>query len=101
MKEAAAGSARWPLSDISPQGHAGGFVMIERRDDEFEVEILENEVVVVQIEERHIYHFPIELDGSVSLNGSYLEPNREAEQWTRIHVLEAYRAAKVAVDHSK
>jgi hypothetical protein len=63
-------------------------------DDDFEVEILENEVVVVHMNEGQVYHFPIELDGTVSLNGSYLEPNREAEQWTRIHVLEAYKAAK-------
>jgi hypothetical protein len=75
--------------------------MTERPDDQFEVEILENEVVVVHIEEGQIYHFPIELDGSVSLHGSYLEPNREAEQWTRIHVLEAYKAAKAAFDHSQ
>jgi hypothetical protein len=70
-------------------------------DDDFEVEILENEVIVVHMEEGQIYHFPIELDGTVSLNGSYLEPNRGAEQWSRIHVLEAYKAAKAAFHHSE
>jgi len=70
-------------------------------DDDFEVEILENEVVVVHMNEGQVYHFPIELDGTVSLNGSYLEPNSEAEQWTRIHVLEAYKAAKTAFDRSQ
>ena len=37
-------------------------------------------MVVVHMEEGQIYHFPIALDGSVSFNGSYFEPNREAER---------------------
>jgi hypothetical protein len=59
--------------------------MIERPDDEFEGRDFGERVVVVHMKEAKS-NFPIELDGSVSLNGSYLEPNREDEQWTRIHV---------------
>lgn len=42
--------------------------MIEHPDDDFEVEILEDEVVVVHMEDGQTYHFPIARDGTVSLH---------------------------------
>ena len=37
------------------------------------------EIVLTHIEEGHVYHFPIMPNGTVSLNGSRIEPNPESQ----------------------
>jgi hypothetical protein len=49
--------------------------------DDFEAEILENEVVIAHVGERHAFYFPILTNGAVSLHGSLIEakPRRKAD----------------------
>ena len=65
-------------------------------EGEFEAEILENEVVIVQINDGHIYHFPILPNGTVSLRGSRIEPNPDGRREARRYLLEAHNAAREA-----
>jgi hypothetical protein len=51
--------------------------------DDFEAEILENEVVVAHVDEGHVYHFPILTNGTVSLHGSLIEPNPASKRIAR------------------
>jgi hypothetical protein len=44
-------------------------------EDDFEAEILVNEVVVAHIRAGHVYHFPILTNDTVSLHGSWIDPN--------------------------
>jgi hypothetical protein len=43
-------------------------------ESDFEAEILENEMIVAHVTTGHVYHFPILTNGTVSLDGSRIEP---------------------------
>jgi hypothetical protein len=49
--------------------------------DDFEAELLENEVVVTHVGEGHNCHFPILTNGAVGLAGSLIEPNPRQSGW--------------------
>jgi hypothetical protein len=69
--------------------------------DDFEAEILENEVVVAHVDEGHVYHFPILTNGTVSLHVSRMEPNPLAKREARRFLFDARDAALVALDRSQ
>jgi hypothetical protein len=52
-------------------------------ETDFAAEILETEIVLTHIGEGHVYHFPITPNGTVSLNGSRIEPNPNAKHEAR------------------
>ncbi len=63
---------------------------------DFAAEILETEVVLTHIKEGHVYHFPILPSGTVSLNGSRIEPNPKAKREARKYLCDAHDAARAA-----
>jgi hypothetical protein len=65
-------------------------------DTSFATESLTTEVVVNHLADGHIYRFPILSNGSVSLNGSRIEPNPEAKREARRYLFDAHDAARVA-----
>jgi hypothetical protein len=65
-------------------------------ESQFEAEILENEVVVVDMGEGHTYHFPILSNGTVSLHGARIEPNTAAKREAGQSVFAAHNAARAA-----
>jgi hypothetical protein len=69
--------------------------------DDFEAEILENEVVVAHIDEGHVYHFPILTNGTVSLHGSLIEPNPASKRIARRFLFDAHDAARIALGRSQ
>ncbi len=69
--------------------------------DDFEAEILENEVVVAHVGEGHVYHFPILINGTVSLHGSRMEPNPMAKREARRFLFDAHNAARIALGRSQ
>jgi hypothetical protein len=69
--------------------------------DDFEAEILENEVVVAHIDEGHVYHFPILTNGTVSLHGSLIEPNPASKRIARRFLFDAHNAARLALELSQ
>jgi hypothetical protein len=69
--------------------------------DDFEAEILENEVVVAHVDEGHVYHFPILTNGTVSLHGSLIEPNPSSKRIARRFLFDAHNAARIAFGRSQ
>jgi hypothetical protein len=69
--------------------------------DDFEAEILENEVVFAHVGEGHVYHFPILTNGTVSLHGSLIEPNPASKRMARRFLFDARNAARVALARSQ
>ena len=65
-------------------------------DTKFAAEILESVVVVNHIADGHIYRFPIQSNGNVSLNGAQIEPNPKAKDQARRYLFDAHDAARVA-----
>ena len=63
---------------------------------DFAAEILETEVVLTHIEEGHVFHFAILPNGTVSLNGSKIEPNPKAKREARKYLFDAHDAARAA-----
>ena len=70
-------------------------------EDDFEAEILVNEVVVAHIREGYIYHFPILTNDTVSLHGSRIEPNPGSELEAKRYLNEAHNAARAAFRRSQ
>ena len=64
--------------------------------DDFEAEILPNEVVVAHIREGHVYHFSILTNDTVSLHGLRIEPNPSSKREARQFLQEAHNAARAA-----
>jgi hypothetical protein len=69
-------------------------------ETDFEAEILENEVVVAHVAEGHVYHFPVLINGTVSLHGSRIEPNPSAKREARRYLFDAHNAARTAFGRS-
>jgi hypothetical protein len=69
--------------------------------DDFEAEILENEVVVAHVGEGHVYHFPILTNGTVNLHGSLIEPNPASKRMARRFLFDAHNAARAALGRSQ
>jgi hypothetical protein len=67
-------------------------------DPGFATEILATEVVVNHLEDGHIFRFPIMPNGTVSLNGSRIEPNPKAPREARRYLFDAHDAARFAFD---
>jgi hypothetical protein len=67
-------------------------------DPDFVTEVLTTEVVVNHL--GHIFRFPIMPNGTVSLNGSRIEPNPEAKQEARRYLFDAHDAARSAFDRA-
>jgi hypothetical protein len=57
---------------------------------------LETEIVLTHIGEGHVYHFPIMPNGTVSLNGSRIEPNPKAKREARKYLFDAHNVARAA-----
>jgi hypothetical protein len=70
-------------------------------ENEFEAEVLENEVVIVHTGDGHTYHFPILPNGTVSLHGADIEPNLKAKREARRYLLEAHNAARSAFGRAR
>jgi hypothetical protein len=70
-------------------------------ESDFEAEILENEVVIAHVPEGHVYHFPILINGTVSLHGSRIEPNPQGKREARRYLFEAHGAACAAFRRSQ
>jgi hypothetical protein len=65
-------------------------------ETDFAASLSETEVVVTHVGDGHVYHFPILPNGTVSLNGSNIEPNLSAKREARRYLLEAHNAARTA-----
>jgi hypothetical protein len=61
---------------------------------DFAAEILETEIVLTHIGEGHVYHLPIIPNGTVSLNGSRIEPNPKAKREARKYLFDAHNVAR-------
>ena len=70
-------------------------------ETDFAASILETKVVVIHIDDGHVYHFPILPNGTVSLHGSHIEPNPKAKREARRHLFDAHNAARVALGRSE
>ena len=70
-------------------------------ENDFEAEILENEVVIAHVPEGHVYHFQILTNGTVSLHGSRIEPNPSAKREAQRLLLDALSAARAAFGRSQ
>jgi hypothetical protein len=70
-------------------------------DTDFASEVLETEIVVNHIADGHIYRFPIQSNGAVSLNGAQIEPNPKAKNPARRYLFGAHDAARVALKRAK
>jgi hypothetical protein len=68
---------------------------------DFPTSILETEIVVMHIDDGHVYHFPILSSGNVSLNGSRVEPNPGAKREARLSVFAARDAALIAFSRTR
>jgi hypothetical protein len=75
-----------PLASISNLLRGRPFPM---PDPDFVIEILATEVVVNHLEDGHIFRFPIMPNGTVSLNGSRIEPNPKAKREARRYLFES------------
>ena len=69
-------------------------------DENFSTEVLTEEVVVGHRGDGHIFRFPILANGTISLQGSLIEPNPNAKRDARRYLTEAYSAAKEALRNS-
>jgi hypothetical protein len=63
-------------------------------DTDFTAAILETEVVVKDITDGHIFHFPILGNGTVSLHGVRIEANPDAKRLANRYMLDAHNAAR-------
>jgi hypothetical protein len=72
-----------------------------RPETDFATSVLETEIVVTHIGDRHVYHFPILSNGTVSLHGSRIEPNPNAKREARRYLFEAHDAARIMLGRSK
>jgi hypothetical protein len=70
-------------------------------ETDFAAEILETEVVINQLGDGHVYHFPILSNGTVSLQGSRIEPNPNAKREARRYLFDAHNAARTAFGRSQ
>ena len=70
-------------------------------ENDFEAEILENEVVIAHVPEGHVYHFQILANGTVSLHGLRVEPNPSSKREARRFLMEAHNAARAAFGRSQ
>jgi hypothetical protein len=70
-------------------------------ETDFEAEILENEIVVAHAAESRVYHFPILMNGTVSLHGSRIEANPQSKQEARRFLFEAHNAARATFGRSQ
>jgi len=70
-------------------------------EDDFEAEILVNEVVVAHIREGHVCHFPILTNDTVSLHGSPIEPNPGSRRDAKRFLLDGHSAARAAFGRSQ
>jgi hypothetical protein len=70
-------------------------------ETDFEVEILENEVVVAHVPEGQFYFFLFLTNGTVSLHGWRIEPNPLAKRGARRLLLDAHNAARAAFGRSQ
>ena len=68
-------------------------------ETDFAAEILETEVVINHLGDGHVYHFPILSNGTVSLQGSRIEPNAKRE--ARRYLFDAHNAARTAFGRSQ
>jgi hypothetical protein len=68
---------------------------------EFTTEVLDAEVVVKEVTDGHVFHFPILSNGTVSLHGSRIKHNPTAKREASRSLFEAYNAARVAFGHSR
>jgi hypothetical protein len=68
-------------------------------DSDFKASILENEVGIALVAERHIYRFPILSNGTISTHGSLAEPNPDSPISARRLFTEAYRVARASLAH--
>jgi hypothetical protein len=64
---------------------------------DFTAAILETEVVVKDITDGHIFHFPILGNGTVSLHGVRIDPNPDAKLEARRYLPDAHNAARAAL----
>jgi hypothetical protein len=64
---------------------------------DFKVEVRQNEVVVTRIGQGHTYRFPIIAGTTVSFR-AVIEPNPRAKRAADRFLLEAYNAARAALD---
>jgi hypothetical protein len=69
--------------------------------DDFEAEILENEVVIAHVGEGHVFHFPILTNGTVRLHGSLIEPPPASKRIARRFLFDAQNAARIALGRSQ
>jgi|ERR1700722_9859799 hypothetical protein len=66
-------------------------------DSNFTTAILETEVVVKHAENGHVYYFPIQSNGTVSLHGSRVAANPKAECEANDGLFDALDAAQIAL----
>jgi hypothetical protein len=63
---------------------------------DFAAEILETEIVLTHIGDGLVYHFPIMPNGTVSLDGSRIEPNPKAKREARKYLFDGHNVARAA-----
>jgi hypothetical protein len=62
----------------------------------FTLEILAAEVIVKDVTDGHVFHFPILSNGTVSLHGSRIKHNPTAKREASRYLFEAHNAARAA-----
>jgi hypothetical protein len=65
-------------------------------DAEFIAEVRNVEVVVTDLTDGHLFHFPILSNGTVSLHGARIKHNPAAKREASRYLFEAHNAARAA-----
>jgi hypothetical protein len=70
-------------------------------DTDFTTEVSDNEVIVTDATDGHVFRFPILSNGTVSLHGSRIKHNPTAKREASRYLFEAHNAARVAFGRSR
>jgi hypothetical protein len=68
---------------------------------DFSAEVLDAEVIVTDVTDGHVFHFPILSNGTASLHGSRIEHNPTAKREASRYLFEAHNAARAALGRSR
>jgi hypothetical protein len=72
----------------------------EMPETDFKSTVSKHEVVVTHMSQGHVYRFPILANGTVSLHGSRIESNPDANREAGRFVFEAHVAARIGWDRA-
>jgi hypothetical protein len=70
-------------------------------DTDFTTEVSDNEVIVTDATDGHVFRFPILSNGAVSLHGSSIKHNPSGKREASRYLFQAHNPARVAFGRSR